>query len=100
MQKTWYPPKLKRMRFRKLFQSKEMKKSIASLRFCVSSLHRDHANLLCIFKRLFDVLAEARTPLGENMDYMNCWSLRQSAFELFRFMTRGCEKHIMHHTSS
>jgi len=33
------------------------KKGFASLRFCVSSLHRDHANLLCIFKRLFNVAA-------------------------------------------
>ena len=28
---------------------------IASLQLCVSSLHRDHANLLCVFKRLFNV---------------------------------------------
>ena len=33
---------------------KKTKKGFASLRLCVSSLHRDHANLLCIFKRLFD----------------------------------------------
>ena len=33
------------------------KKGFASLRLCVSSLHRDHANLLCIFKRLFNVAA-------------------------------------------
>ena len=31
-----------------------MRKRVASLRLCVSSLHRDHANLLCIFKRLFN----------------------------------------------
>jgi len=35
----------------------EEKKGFASLRLCVSSLHRDHANLLCIFKRLFNVAA-------------------------------------------
>ena len=30
----------------------EVIKVFASFRLCVSSLHRDHANLLCIFKRL------------------------------------------------
>lgn len=33
------------------------KKVFDSLRLCVSSLHRDQANLLCIFKRLFNVAA-------------------------------------------
>lgn len=34
------------------------KKRFASLRICVSSLHRDHANLLCMLKRLFDTAIE------------------------------------------
>ena len=36
---------------------RKTKKGFASLRLCVSSLHRDHANLLCIFKRVFNVAA-------------------------------------------
>ena len=36
------------------------KKGFASLRLCVSSLHRDHANLLCIFKRLFNATGRNR----------------------------------------
>ena len=35
-----------------------VRKRVPSLRLCVSSLHRDHANLLCIFKRLFNVVAQ------------------------------------------
>jgi hypothetical protein len=42
-------------------QAKEQaKKGFASLRLCVSSLHRDHANLLCIFKRLFNATGRNR----------------------------------------
>lgn len=47
------------------------KKRFASLRFCVSSLHRDHANLLCIVKRLFDARAETRAKDGDCGKYIN-----------------------------
>jgi hypothetical protein len=46
-----------------MFQGQNIKKRFASLRFCVSSLHRDHANLLCIVKRLFNARAETRASI-------------------------------------
>ena len=47
------------------------KKRFASLRFCVSSLHRDHANLLCIVKRLFNARAETRAIRNAYFKYIN-----------------------------
>ena len=44
------------------------KKVVCSLRFCVSSLHRDHANLLCIYIALFNV--RDRSP-GQLMKMFN-----------------------------
>ena len=46
------------------------KKRFASLRFCVSSLHRDHANLLCIVKRLFNARAETRAINNALFEYI------------------------------
>jgi hypothetical protein len=41
-----------------LKEEMDSQKRFASLRLCVSFLLRDHANLLCIFKRLFDAQSE------------------------------------------
>ena len=45
-------------------QGKTDKKVAISLRLCVSSLHRDHANLLCIFSCLFNARSEDRATLS------------------------------------
>ena len=54
-----------------VWQGSETKKRFASLRFCVSSLHRDHANLLCIVKRLFNARAETRATNTTLFEYIN-----------------------------
>ncbi len=43
------------------------KKVFVSLRLCMSSLHRD-ANLLCIFKRLFNVSAQRLDTLQRKIN--------------------------------
>ena len=43
------------LRHSAILEVKVGKKVVCSLRFCVSSLHRDHANLLCIYIALFNV---------------------------------------------
>ena len=58
---------------------KGRKKRFASLRFCVSSLHRDHANLLCIVKRLFNARAETRAHNGAKKKYI--YSLQSRAIK-------------------
>ena len=49
-------------------QSKTEKKVAISLRLCVSSLHRDHANLLCIFSCLFNARSEDRATFHTQFD--------------------------------
>ena len=56
---------------------KRTKKRFASLRFCVSSLHRDHANLLCIVKRLFNAWAETQASKNSNF-----WVYKLGNFDL------------------
>ena len=41
-------------------RDREIKKRIASLQLCVLTLHRNHANLLCIVKRLFNARVATR----------------------------------------
>jgi hypothetical protein len=47
------------------------KKSIASLQVCVLTLHRNHANLLCIVKRLFNARPAGRATFIANLMYIN-----------------------------
>jgi len=88
------------------------KKRFASLRFCVSSLHRDHArmslyckeaynllcivkqsslhcepNLLCIVKRLFNAWAETQALKIAIFGYINI--KRSTIFVPFRFSRSG-----------
>jgi hypothetical protein len=46
-----------------------LKKKFASLRLCVSFLLRDHANLLCIFKRLFNARSQGPGQQNRKFNY-------------------------------
>ena len=47
----------------------------------MSSLHREHANLLCIVKRLFNARAETRATVGEMLRY-----IKKYEFAIFGYL--------------
>jgi hypothetical protein len=77
-----------------LFQGQNIKKRFASLRFCVSSLHRDHANLLCIVKRLFNARAEARATILSAKKIYNVCALEIICIYVDMSLTYGNVKYI------
>jgi hypothetical protein len=64
------------------------KKSIASLQVCVLTLHRNHANLLCIVKRLFNARPAGRATYKANLMYINSGNDHDSLESCVPFRTK------------
>jgi len=72
------------------------KKVFVSLRLCVSSLHRDHANLLCIFKRLFNVAARRQDRVNAKFLIYKLYFFSSKRYSTnFEIMADGLKRHYL-----